>query len=600
VQQQLKTTRTSLGLYGALLVLPTLVFGGLYWQELQQEYQAELGVIPEEAADGARRILTTWKDRLDKLVESESQRAFTEYGDYVHSENSIGDDINFQLSPMSSARTPEGILAWFSFDRRASGNSPSDVFIGVDTLGREGAVERFKPMVEEFRRQRANEHVLAPLTAPAEPRPIRLSAVAVHLGYKEYRDCLQECSPFMAGKVVQTSISNFTLHFYTDGEGKPRAIASRRIVSRGPLSELPEGAECLRSLVKGFSLQQGFLIDVNWLFRELPFEIAQQVLVEDEELRLPPQALPIDDVETVFKPIHPITDLGFETYRPEDDSYGRLEVVIDTDRIHARHETRSRKFLAVALMLVLTLACGMTLLYRSVNRELEQAHRTQNFVAAVTHELRTPLSTIRLHGEMLLDGWVTDEEKQQEYYRRIVRETGRLSTLVENVLEKSRLTENVTEPEAADLNQYVEGERSNLKNLQGSTDDLAFELAPNLPKAWLTPDGVTGIIANLVENARKYASVKPGIEPILIRTRYDGEHVLLEVADRGPGVPDSERDKIFQAFYRVGSEATRTTTGTGLGLHLVSLHAQVAGADVTVHRREGGGSIFRVAYRAAV
>ena len=102
----------------------------------------------------------------------------------------------------------------------------------------------------------------------------------------------------MANKVVQTSISNFTLHFYTDGEGKPRAIASRRIVSRGPLSELPEGAECLRSLVKGFSLQQGFLIDVNWLFRELPFEIAQQVLVEDEELRLPPQALPIDDVET--------------------------------------------------------------------------------------------------------------------------------------------------------------------------------------------------------------------------------------------------------------------------------------------------------------
>ena len=69
MQQQLKTTRTSLGLYGALLVLPTLVFGGLYWQELQQEYQEELGVIPEEAADGARRILTTWKGRLDKLLD---------------------------------------------------------------------------------------------------------------------------------------------------------------------------------------------------------------------------------------------------------------------------------------------------------------------------------------------------------------------------------------------------------------------------------------------------------------------------------------------------------------------------------------------------
>jgi len=599
VQQQLKTTRTSLGLYGALLVLPTLVFGWLYWQELQQEYQEELGVVPEEAANGARRILSTWKGRLDKLVESESRRPFTEYGRYVHSENSIGNDINFQFSPMITARAPEGILAWFSFDRPAGSDSLSDVFTGEETLGREGAIERFRPIVEDFRLQKANEHVLEPLTAPADPRPIRLSAVAVHLGHKEYRECLQKCAPFMADKVVQTSISDFTLHFYIDGQGKPRAMASRRIVSRGPLGELPDGAECLRSLVKGFSLQQGFIIDVNWLFRELPFEIAQQVLVEDEELRLPPQALPIDDMETVFEVIHPIADLGFETYRPEDEDYGRLEVVINTDRIHARHENRSRKFLAVALMLVLTLACGMTLLYRSVNRELEQAHRTQNFVAAVTHELRTPLSTIRLHSEMLLDGWVSDKEKQQEYYRRIVRETGRLSTLVENVLEKSRLTENVTEPEPGDLNRYVEDERSNLKNLQGSTDDLAFELARNLPKAWLTPDGVTGILSNLVENARKYAPAKPGEEPILIRTRYDGEHVLLEVADRGPGVPDSERDKIFQAFYRVGSEATRTTTGTGLGLHLVSLHAQVAGAEVSVHRREGGGSIFRVAYRVA-
>ena len=108
------------------------------------------------------------------------------------------------------------------------------------------------------------------------------------------------------------------------------------------------------------------------------------------------------------------------------------------------------------------------------------------------------------------------------------------------------------------------------------------------------------ILSNLVENARKYAPVEPGEEPILIRTRYDGEHVLLEVADRGPGVPHTERDKIFQAFYRVGSEATRTTTGTGLGLHLVSLHAQVARAPVSVHTRSGGGSIFRVAYRASV
>ena len=134
---------------------------------------------------------------------------------------------------------------------------------------------------------------------------------------------------------------------------------------------------------------------------------------------------------------------------PSEEGFGRLEVQISTEQIDERFATQERKFLMVVLMLVLTLVTGMTLLYRSVNRELEQAHREQNFVAAVTHELRTPLSTSSCTGEMLMDGWITDEVKQAEYYRRIVRETNRLSTLVENVLEKSRLKEDLSKPEEA-------------------------------------------------------------------------------------------------------------------------------------------------------
>jgi len=216
----------------------------------------------------------------------------------------------------------------------------------------------------------------------------------------------------------------------------------------------------------------------------------------------------------------------------------------------------------------------------------------------VTHELRTPVSTIRLHGEMLLDGWAADEDKRQEYYKRIVRETKRLSTLVENVLEKGRLKEKVTEPQLSDLNAEVRRIERDLASGDGR-DDLAFDLAPRLPEIWLTPDGVAGILSNLVENARKYAPVPDDGEPILVRTRWDGERALLEVADRGPGVPPEEHENIFQAFYRVGSEATRTTTGTGLGLHLVQLHADVSGAKVSVLDRKGGGSIFRIAYRAS-
>jgi signal transduction histidine kinase len=220
----------------------------------------------------------------------------------------------------------------------------------------------------------------------------------------------------------------------------------------------------------------------------------------------------------------------------------------------------------------------------------------QNFVAAVTHVLRTPISTIRLHAEMLQDGWV-DSTKQPEYYARIVRETQRLSTLVERVLEKSRLKENVTRPVKGDLNSTIEALKPDLVPPEGAASDVTFQLEAKLPAVWMTAEGVGMIVSNLVENARKYAPAKD--EPLVLRTRWSQGRVLLEVLDRGPGVPPAERERIFEAFYRIGREETRTTTGTGLGLHLVRLHAETCGATATVEPREGGGSVFRVAFRPA-
>jgi two-component system sensor histidine kinase KdpD len=118
----------------------------------------------------------------------------------------------------------------------------------------------------------------------------------------------------------------------------------------------------------------------------------------------------------------------------------------------------------------------------------------------------------------------------------------------------------------------------------------------------LNHDAVRSIVINLVENARKYAPVEAAradTDPIRVVTRLEGQRVLLEVLDRGPGVPAEEREQIFQAFYRVGNEATRTARGTGLGLHLVALHAHSIGGHAEVLPRPGGGSIFRVSFRTA-
>ncbi len=589
------TSPKSLGLYGALLVLPTLIFGLLYWQEQQKDFERQRKEIPEKAQIKANRISTGMDERLKRLLDAEGQRPFYHYAQLFSPVDAMGDELSLLPSPIVKSPAPPGILAWFSFER----GGEIHVFVNQDAQEREGAAERLLPIVEDFGQRRAAAENKRFADYPTlEETTIPLAAVAVGVGDQKDLECLRRHSHLMRGREFKAKVSKFRLQFYVDDAGLPRALASRRVLSVGPAEgELPQEAACLQPLVLGFDLHQGFLIDPNWLFKDLPFDIAKQALDTDEELRIPPPAGPIDNIGSKFADIFPVRELGFETYTSDDEDYGRLEVQIHTERVEERLQRQSRRFLAVGFMLVVTLAAGVTLLYRSVRRELDQAHRMQNFVAAVTHELRTPVSTIRLHAEMLQDGWV-EGEKQQEYYRRIVRETNRLSTLVERVLEKSRLKENVTLPVPGDLNAHVAALQDDLIHAEGEKKDLAFQLEPRLPKVWLTSEGVSAIVSNLVENARKYAPARNG-EPILVRTRWGGERVLLEVADRGPGVPASERERIFEAFYRIGNEETRTTTGTGLGLHLVRLHAETCRAEVSVEDREGGGSLFRVAFRPA-
>jgi len=591
------TSRRALLLYGALLVLPTLVLGVLYWSELQRDFARERQAIPEKARAAARRIGTGMSDRLLRLLDGETQRPFTQYAEVIAPEDAMGDELALQRTPLERNPMPIGILGWFTYERAAREESPIRVFVGQGVPDRERWRETLRGAVQDFRRKDFEKRLLERMDLGPEV-DVPLSELAVSQSPEAGLACVKTCMPELRGRTVRVNLSDFRLHFFRDQDRRPQALASRRVKNRYAPRELPANAPCLSALDAGISLQQGFVIDLQWLLKDLPWDIAKTVLDEDEELRVPPEALPMDEAiaSQVYEGILPLDELGFETEFPEDRNHGRLEIVIDTERFEERIARQSQSFLVTGGMLLLTLGIGMTLLYTSVRRELDQAHRMQNFVAAVTHELRTPISTIRLHAEMLQDGWVA-AEKQPEYYDRIVRETQRLGTLVERVLEKSRLKENVTRPVAGELNSAIESQKEDLLAAAGDHPDVAFQLEPGLPKVWLTAEGLSMILSNLVENARKYAP--PGPEPLLVRTRWSDGRVLLEVLDRGPGVPESEREKIFEAFYRIGREETRTTTGTGLGLHLVRLHAETCGAQASVVAREGGGSVFRVAFRPA-
>jgi signal transduction histidine kinase len=598
------TKRTALVLYGVLLVLPTIVLGGLLWRQLLVDHRVQMAAVPIDVQDAARRLADALEKRVSDLVEREDQRPFYVYKERYFSPGTIGADLAFTPSPLAIGPKPAGILGWFTYKIHPGMVETPELFAGGrdDTEEWRANKEGLARTLKQFAWDTVSLRRSMLASKPSE-RPLPLPIVAINISTEENIDCLRDDLPSLQNRqkeMVKIFVFDFKLRFYTDPDGTPRVIASRAVrIAHEKLDDMPA---CFNMRRRDTLINQGFFIDPEWLFSDMPQLLARQVLEPTQDFFLAGAPGPEQGYEVAV--IRPVKQLRLETYDGKGDDYASMRVAVNTKSLEERFRSQSLHFFGVGAMLVLSLVTGIALLLRSVKRDLESAQRTENFVAAVTHELRTPLSAIRLYGEMLQEGWVNDPEKRAEYYKRIVRETGRLETLVERVLEKSQVTSNEAPPQAGDLNRVVESLGTSLLGLgtELAAEDVQFDLSRDLPEVMLTQEGVRSIVTNLVENARKYAPVMlgaPGSEPILVVTRLSQGQVVLEVKDRGPGIPPGERSKIFEAFYRVGNEATRTARGTGLGLHLVALQSQAMGARVQVLDRKGGGTIFRVTFQSA-
>ncbi len=601
--------RTALVLYAFLVVLPTLVMVGLHWYQLEQDQRQRLSSVPEDARDASRRLVETLRQRLDQLVEAENRRPFFHYREAFHPPGAMGPELAFLPSPLEEGPRPPGILAWFSYDLRRGPLSPVELF-GGGAKGREDWPLREQDYLAVTADVVGHDWADGELRRIARYGPgyrevdVPLPLAAINTSPERDIECIRgdfEALAPLEHDTVRMHVYDFHLRFYHDEHGVPRLVATRLLLFE-PQRKLRRLPDCYARLTFGASIVQGFLLDPAWLFADLPRALAPQVL--DPSQRFLPHGspeleAPAEDVLAL--PL--VREFGLETYEPADLAYGTIGVAADSSALRALLARQSWRFVGVAAMMLVSLSLGLLLLFRSVRRDLEQARRTENFVAAISHELRTPVSAIKLYGEMLRDGWATDPTRQAEYHRRIVAESARLETLVERVLEKSRLDSDAAVPQPLDLSAAVEPV---LRRLANANPDhrhaVVGELGPGLPAALLTPEAVGSIVVNLVENALKYAP--PGRnghagEPILVRTRLEAGQPVLEVLDRGPGIPEGERERIFEAFYRIGNEATRTARGTGLGLHLVRLQALSLGGHAAVHPRPGGGSIFRVTFRPA-
>jgi signal transduction histidine kinase len=612
----LNSRNAAFAAYGVLLVLPTLVFGWLYWQALVRDYEEQLAAAPSAAAQTAARLVEGMRERLGLLVRQEERRPFSQYSQLYAAEALLGDEFAIQESPLVRERPPAGILGWFSYDRFEWPGGEVAVFAGSDedpgrTAERLKELQRASYNLRELK-ETATKAERAAQMGPQRTLEIPSHVLAVMRNHDVPYACLREHRDLMRSWSPEVDLSSFFLEFYLEADGTPRAVATRRVTMSPDVhpehtAEHPLDVGCLAPLNPGFGLLQGYFLDPQWLLSDLVDEVGGQTLRASERI-IRRGVGPAADAECeVCTEIAPLEALGFAVAPSVEREL--VEVAVNTELIHDRFRRQRNNFGGMAAMMILVLLTGMLLIERSVSRDLEQAERTQNFVSAVTHELRTPLASIRLHAEMLLEGWTDDPAQVREYHRRILRETNRLATLVERVLQKGRLSSSSFPSQPVDLSRLVSEVAEGLaaahppgSAFAGTNDDLSLDLAADLPEVQASREVVSGILMNLVENARKYARFDPAdprSERILVRTAREDGRVVLEVADRGPGIPPSERDRVFEAFHRLGDEATRTATGTGLGLHLVRLLAEAVGAQALVRARAGGGSSFLVRFRGA-
>jgi len=250
-----------------------------------------------------------------------------------------------------------------------------------------------------------------------------------------------------------------------------------------------------------------------------------------------------------------------------------------------------QSFLILGVLSLLMIG-GLVLTYRSVNKQVALARLKSDFVSNVSHELRTPLALIRLYAETLELGRINTAEKKNEYYSIIRKESERLTALINNILDFSRIEAGAKEYDFRETD-IAELVRTTLDSYRFQIEQQGFALEeqidPGIPAVTVDREAIARALVNLVNNALKYSDSE---KFLAVRLYRDKSLLKLEVSDRGIGIERHEQTRIFDKFYRTCDPLVHNTKGSGLGLSLVRHITHAHGGNVEVESTPGRGSKF--------
>lgn len=259
-------------------------------------------------------------------------------------------------------------------------------------------------------------------------------------------------------------------------------------------------------------------------------------------------------------------------------------------QLEQSHERQKMMVIGEGIVFALSMMLGTYFIYKSNIREINLGNRQRNFLLSVSHELKSPLTSINLGLETLRKRALS-QEKIAEVAEMALKESKRLENLITAILTAAKVEQKNYSPALEWLN-LSELISSMISQLEVRHPEVSFSFHNENEEAMIraSRQDMQSVFYNLLENAVKYGK----LTPVAVSLKSDGENWLIEVSDQGPGIPAGERQKVFEKFYRIGNEETRSSKGTGLGLYIVKKSILNHKGSISIYNNTPSGTIFRI------
>ena len=632
--------------FSVTLSIPLAFFVLRTYRGLEQEEVATLRYFAETLFDEMEQSLAA-------LVQREEGRAIDEYNYHISPDDRSKDSIGGTRSPLSNLPQDNFIRGYFQNNPDGSFQTPIVESGKVVRANRRVLVDQLKTANLNFNQKRVtvtDKIMPAPSKVLAESKKKRRDGFAdkyldtsraqkpkAYLGQKEKR--VEKITAGQALNIAkQEQAEPQDAHHAVEAEQdriSSRTTGRQRAVSAPTLAKMQAAQETFRedseeyippSPVSGEMAPESFQVEVAPLqsvfINDDQIFIFRRIMINNQIYRqgfiLLISGFLDELAKTYFNP-QPmagytnlrltVRDQGRETRRIEagvsaqgpkfvlnrsfPSPFSFLNATLTCDQIP--RSTGRRTLTVMMIVLAVIVLIGLFAIYQSARTIVDLSERRSQFVSAVTHELKTPLTNIRMYIEMLEQGIARDQEREQEYFDILDSEGARLSRLINNVLELSKLEkkQRTIDLQTGTLKEVLEEVQS---VMQAKLLQEEFALKVELEK--IEPfrydrEVMILVLINLIENSMKFGKNAEKRE-ISIRVHHADSVVFIRVSDTGPGIPRHALKKIFNDFYRVDNSLTRTTRGTGIGLALVKKFVGLMGGTVAAENNDGPGCTITV------